>query len=71
MLKLIWFFLFGRRCAHGWMLVAEKEMPPPWNTLPVGANYRSMDSLEMCRRTYFAVVKCDKCGALKTFERRA
>jgi hypothetical protein len=71
MLKLLWVLLFGRPCAHAWALVAEKELPPPWTVLTQGGSYRPSESLEWCKRTYFAVIKCDKCGAIKTFEKRA
>ena len=73
MLKLLFYLIFGRRCDHAWSLVAEKEFPPvieEFKKLHVHPSDAFL-MMKACRRTYFAIVKCDKCGAIKEFEKRA
>lgn len=82
MLKFLLTILIGRDCAHAWTLVAEKEFPPPIyvfreyfealiQKVSISFQWKNGEEVEMSKRTYFAVVKCDKCGAIKEFERRA
>lgn len=73
MLKLLWLLIFGRSCCHAWALVTDKDFPPRMEEFRKSGMHPTDATLHLegCARTYFAVVKCDKCGALKTFEKTA
>lgn len=58
-------------CCHAWTLAADKEFPSRleeakkhWRNL-TGMDFGQFGS--MCSKVYFAVLKCDKCGATKEF----
>lgn len=73
MLKLIWYLLFGRACAHAWGVVTDRDFAPPILEVRKSGVYPGEANLhvEACRATYFAVVACTRCGALRTFCHRA
>lgn len=73
MLKMLWLLLIGRFCAHAWVLVTDRDFPAKLEVYRKegGTSTYGGEWVErMCIRTYFAIVKCDKCGALKTFRTR-
>jgi len=73
MMQLLWLVLFGRSCTHAWKVVTDRDFPPPMEEFRKSGVYPSDATLQLegCKRTYFAVVTCDKCGALKTFAKKA
>jgi hypothetical protein len=59
------------RCRHAWAVVSDKDFPPMMDDLTKNGHrtsfYHSDELARFTKRTYIAIVKCDKCGALKTF----
>lgn len=64
------FFTF--RCRHAWTVATDKEFPAPIQTLMVTVKSWTCYSDErlerMSKKTYIAVMKCDKCGGIKLFK---
>lgn len=63
----LWF-----RCRHAWTLVSDREFPSRGEELTKsGITISSLwisDIPKLGSKVYIAVVKCDKCGAIKTFK---
>ncbi len=61
------------RCRHAWTLVSDKEFPSRVRELKDSGVQAipydfAKDLHELGSKVYVAIVKCDKCGALRTFK---
>jgi hypothetical protein len=63
------------RCKHAWTVATDKEFPAPIQTLMATIKswscYNDERMERMSKKTYIAVMKCDKCGGLKLFKESA
>lgn len=61
------------RCRHDWEPVVERELPSRAEELKkAGEDIRTWrhtgQLTEIARKTFFAIVSCKKCGAVKEFK---
>lgn len=55
-------------CVHGWAILHDKEFGPKTEIIPkTWVVERGAMTTEFCKRTYYAIVTCPKCGGLKEF----
>lgn len=71
------FFVLRRlfRCEHDWEPVVERELPSKAEILKANgediSTWHSANQLsEIASKTFFAVISCKKCGAVKKYEIR-
>lgn len=60
------------RCLHDWEPVVERELPSKAEVLKANgeniASWRYTRDLEaIAQKTFFAIISCKKCGAVKQF----
>lgn len=63
------------RCEHDWEPVVERELPSKAEILKANgediSSWRdSRQLIKIAEKTFFAVISCKKCGAVKKFEIR-
>jgi hypothetical protein len=63
------------RCLHDWEPVVERELPSKAEILKANgedlSTWRSTNQLaSIAQKTFFAIISCKKCGAVKQFEVR-
>lgn len=62
------------RCRHAWTLVSDRDFPSGVEELAkTGKVLVTLSPAQhhLLKKTYIAVVKCDKCGALRTFREQS
>lgn len=68
---------FTFRCKHAWTLVSDRDFPSRAEELkkagftPHGMTLWLSDVPKLGSKIYIAVLKCDRCGAIKTFKERS
>jgi hypothetical protein len=66
---LLWRLIRGPACVHAWKVVTDRDMGPAVEeAIKLGFNFKEGASGNWWRRVYWAVIACDRCGALKTFK---
>ncbi len=60
------------RCRHAWTLVSDRDFPSRIKELKKAGTMSvpytfAKDLYELGSKVYVAIVKCDKCGAIKSF----
>jgi hypothetical protein len=67
-----WWIWRLNRCKHDWEPVVERELPSKAEELKKAgeniATWRHTDTLaEIASKTFFAIISCKKCGAVKQY----
>lgn len=68
------FFVLRRlfRCEHDWEPVVERELPSKAEILKAAGENLStwripLQLMEAAKKTFFAIISCKKCGAVKNY----
>jgi hypothetical protein len=62
------YYLF--RCKHSWSVLTDRDFDPAGKIVKdLGFTFKDgVVPGPWFKRTYFAIVKCDKCGAIKEYK---